>query len=174
MQGFSYFWETNKIIMENYQWQGEPVKVRFGYVPQDENTEKPMYWYNFECYNKKELNGTFKEDHFVRDNGKHFAIIPAIEVESASGYKFTLANHFGIGISKLIKGGWPNHTHFSLSGEFKESRSEPYLLLSFDLDGYEKHEAARNSWFKREYPDEYKKLQALKELGSRPHIFKNV
>ena len=31
-----------------YQWQGENVKVVFGYCTITENKEKPLYWYNYE------------------------------------------------------------------------------------------------------------------------------
>lgn len=148
----------------NYQWQGEPVSVRFGFVNQQENSEKPMYWYNFECYNKEEIDGSFKDDHFVKNNGKHFSLIPAIEVKSQDGYTFILANHYGIGISKLLKGGWPNHTHFSLDGDFNEDNAPYFAFKEFDLEGYEKHESERNKWQKKNYPAEFEKMQRLRNL----------
>lgn len=149
--------------MKKYQWQGEPVKVKFGYVVQQENSEKPMYWYNFECYNKQELDGSFKDDHFVKDNGKHFSLISAIQVESNAGYKFLLANHYGIGVAKLLKGGWPNHTHFSLDGEFTESKAPYFAFKVFDLDGYEKHESARRNWQRKTYPIEFDRMEQFRK-----------
>lgn len=146
----------------DYKWQGEPVNVLFGYVVQYENTGKPMYWYNFECLTSEKLNGNREPDHFVMSDGKHVAIIPAIKVISQSGYEFLLANHFGIGVAKLLKGGWPNHCHFSLEGKFEES-NEPYnKITSFDLEGYEKHESDRRNWQKKEYPEQFERLEALR------------
>lgn len=148
-------------MKHKYQWQGEPVKVKFGYVLQEEAVEKPMYRYNFECYTKEEIDGIFKVDHFVQSNGKHFSLIPAIEVESNTGYKFKLANHYGIGITKLLKGGWPNHAHFSLDGSFKESNAHYFAFKKFDLEGYENHESERRSWQKKNYPVEFERMEQL-------------
>lgn len=147
-----------------YQWQGEPVSVRFGYVQQEENTEKPMYWYNFECYNRAQLDDTFKPDHFVHANGKHFALIPAIEV-TYNDRTFLLANHYGIGVNKLLKGGWPNSTHFSLDGKFKESCAPYFMYTKFDLEEYERHESARRDWQRKAYPEEFERMEALRKTA---------
>lgn len=144
-----------------YQWQGEPVTVKFGYVVQTENSEKPMYWYNFECYNKEELDGSFKDDHFVKDNGKHFCLIPAIEVSTGKSV-FILSNHYGIGVAKLLKGGWPNHAHFSLDGEFTESKAPYFAFKEFDLEGYENHESERRNWQKKTYPLEFERMEQFR------------
>lgn len=149
-------------MKNKYQWQGKPVSVKFGYVNQQENVEKPMYWYNFECYTKEDENGNFDDDHFVKSNGNHFALIPAIEVEAQNGYKFLLANHFGIGVSKLLKGGWPNHAHFSLNGEFTEDKAPYHAIKKFDLEGYENHESERRKWQKKTYPDHFEKMEQLR------------
>lgn len=149
-------------MKDQYQWQGEPVNVRFGFVVQYENIDKPIYWYNFECNTKQKLSGEIKVDHMVANDGRHLSLIPAIEVETQSGYKFLLANHFGIGVSKLLKGGWPNHAHFSLDGEFKESKAPYFKFTSFDLEGYEAHESARNTWQKKNYPVEFERIEALR------------
>jgi hypothetical protein len=149
-------------MKNKYQWQGEPVTVRFGYVNQQENLEKPMYWYNFECCTKEEIDGSFRDEHMVKANGKHFALIPAVEVESQSGYKFLLANHFGIAVSKLIKGGWPNHAHFSLDGEFSENKAPYYAFKKFDLAGYENHENERRKWQKKTFPQEFERMEQFR------------
>lgn len=146
----------------NYQWQGEKVSVRFGYVFQEENVDKTLYWYNFECCNKEKVDGSFEPTHQVGANGLHYALIPAIEVESKTGYKFLLANHYGIGVSKLLKGGWPNHSHFSLDGNFKETRSPLWAIKSFDLEGYEAHESQRRNWQKRTYPEQFERMEILR------------
>jgi len=151
-----------------YQWRGEPCEVKFGYVIQSENKEKPLYWYNFECYNSKQLDDTFKPDHMVKDNGDHFALIPAVQISQGKS-TFVLANHYGIGLSKLIKGGWPNHAHFSLDGEFKESNAEYDAIKEFDLDGYERHESARKDWQRKNYPKEFADMENLRN-SMRNHI----
>ena len=150
-------------MKNQYQWQGEPVEVRFGYVYQEENTEKPIFWYNFECNNKEELNGDFKHDHFVANNGNHFALIPAVEVTYGKEKSFLLANHYGIGVHKLINGGWPTYAHFSLSGQFKESAAPYFAIKQFDLLGYEEHESKRNNWQKANFPEEYSRLESLRD-----------
>lgn len=147
--------------MEKYKWQGEPVKVLFGYVKQLANTDKPLYWYNFECINKENAYGEFIPDHMVTMKGENLALIPAVKVIHSAG-SFLLANHFGIGVNKLLKGGWPNMPHYSLDGEFKESSERHFKFVSFDEDGYCDHEAKRRSWQKKNYPIEFQKMEDFK------------
>jgi len=144
-----------------YQWQGEPVETRFGYVLQQENKEKPMYWYNFECFNKQKIDDSFEPDHFVRDNGNHFSLISAIEV-TQHGQTFLLANHCGIGVHKLLNGGWPNYAHFSLSGKFEEDPAPYFAIKKFNLEEYESHESERRKWQKKEYPEQFEKMERLR------------
>lgn len=130
--------------MGKYQWQGEPVKIKYGSCIVKENKEKPLFWYNYECY----------------PDG--LACVPCIEVTTKDGYTFMIANHFGIGIHKLINGGWPSHQHFSVEGKFS---TKPQLRYSeFDLESFEEHEAARNNWQKKHYPKEWEKKQALLKM----------
>jgi hypothetical protein len=157
--------------MKTYQWQGEPVEVQFGYVTQEENSEKPMYWYNFECYNREKLEGGFKPGRDVFANGKHFACIPALKVTSKNGYSFLLANHYGIGVNKLLKGGWPNMPHYSLDGEFSESILPYFRITKFDEDGYCNHESARKDWQKKEYPEEFERLERFRAGFKIAHKF---
>jgi len=35
---------------QKYFWQGKPVKVQFGYCKVQENKERPLWWYNYECF----------------------------------------------------------------------------------------------------------------------------
>lgn len=153
-----------------YQWQGEPVKVRFGVVIQYENAEKPMYWYNFECNTREEINGEIKINHMVSNSGKHLALIPAVEVEMADGDKILLANHYGIAVHKLANGGWPNYGHFSLDGEFKEDNASYYAFKKFDLEGYEQHESNRRNWQKKNFPKEFERLELLRLSGAKYRI----
>lgn len=130
-----------------YQWHGEPVKVKFGNCIVKENKDKPLYWYNFECY----------------PEGK--ACIPALKVTTKNGQSFMISNHFGIGVYKLLKGGWPDTSHFSLDGKFN---TKPQLKITeFDPDGYANYEAEREKWQNEHYPEEYKKILSLRKMGRR-------
>lgn len=157
--------------MINYQWQGTPCTVRFGYVVQQENTEKPLYWYNFECCTHEQLDGSFKHEHMCFANGKHFSCIPAIEVTQGN-QTFKLANHYGIGINKLIKGGWPNHNHFSLDGPFTEDDPSHWVYKELELDEYERHESARRDWQRKTHPEDFAKMEAFRE--SMRNSFKHL
>ena len=135
--------------MGKYQWQGENIKIKFGNCIVEENKEKPLYWYNYECS--------------LQHDGK--ACIPAIQITTKEGQVFVIANHFGIGVHKLINGGWPNYTHFSLNGKFS---TNPQLRYGeFDLDNYSVYEAEREKWQKKTSPEEYKKILALRKMIQR-------
>lgn len=139
--------------MGKYKWHGESVKTKFGFYKIEENKEKPLYWYNFECAH---------DDYYNRQQKTH-AYVPCVEVTTKCGQVFYIANHFGIGIHKLLAGGWPSHSHFSLNGgEFDEHwRTGIYV---FDLDSYEKHEAKRRKWQAENFPDEFSKSERLMKL----------
>lgn len=133
-------------MKNKYKWHGKPVKTTFGNCIVRTDKDRPLCWYNYEC----------------AENG--MACIPAIRVETKEGQSFTIANHFGIGVYKLMKGGWPDCTHFSLEGEFS---TIPQLKISeFDADGYAQHEAERNKWQERHFPEEYKKMRAILEIAN--------
>lgn len=142
-----------------YQWQGEPVKVEFGYCRVTENQEKPLYWYNYEC------NWDDYSEIERRSTGDKHTHVPAIKVIYRDQI-FCIANHYGIGVHKLINGGWPSHRHFSLPVEgfnsnlFREER-EIYVILKFDLEGYQTHESNRIKWQMKNYPKECEDRQKL-------------
>lgn len=134
--------------MNKLQWQGDPVKTKFGYCNVSENKEKNLWWYNFECNEDVILQGV--------------AAIPAIEV-TYGNQKFCIANHFGIGYHKLIHGGWPNYSHFSLPDDgFVEDHHSEFNIHKFDLEGYEQHEAERRKWQKQQFPEEFEKMERLR------------
>lgn len=136
-------------MKSKYQWQGEPVKVRFGYVTVVNREDKPLYWYNYEC----NTDGNYGE-----------ADIPAIEV-TYHDQVFFIANHFGIGAHKLKHGGWPNYMHFSLFGHFKEE-TIPELLngkRQLNEEKFAEHESNRRKWQKYNFPEEFEKNEHLKE-----------
>lgn len=138
--------------MNNYQWQGQKVKVTFGYVNVTENIEKPLYWYNYECHQNK-----------VGAEWKHkFALIPAVKVTTENS-EFLLSNQAGLAVHKLINGGWPNYSHSSLNGKFTEDNSPVWAIKEFDEEEYCVIESARNKWFSQEYPEEWNKLKELQE-----------
>ena len=157
-------WECMK---NKYQWQGTPCEVIFGYVLQHESIEKPLYWYNFECYNRQQPDDSFKEDRMVSANGLHYACIPAVKVTQGQ-QSFLLANHCGIGFHKLINGGWPNYSHFSLNGKFEESNAPYFAFKKFNLEDYEHHESERNNWQRRTYAQEYAKLKEIRDNFKSP------
>ena len=134
-----------------YQWQGEPVKVYFGNCVISTNKEKPLYWYNYECI-QISINGSYN--------------FPAILVE-CHDQKFVLSNHYGIGVHKLLRGGWPNMTHFSLDeGKFRFNEDD-YKIEEFDEKGYLEYEKARSEWQKWAYPEEYEKTQQLLKMAAK-------
>lgn len=146
--------------MSKYQWQGTPARVQFGYVHQEENTDKPLYWYNYEC-SLERIGAEFN---------KRFALIPAIKVTQGN-QSFVISNYAGLGVHKLLNGGWPNYAHASLDGKFHESEERHWRILSFNEDEYAERESERNNWFAKEFPEEFKKLQALKQAGYK-HLSK--
>lgn len=137
------------IVYPKYCWQGETVKVEFGMCSVKASKEKPLWWYNYEC----ELNAPALQ-----------AIIPAVRVTVQSGEQFCIANHYGIGVHKLLRGGWPDCAHFSLPVEsFEPSKRRCYQLKEFDELGYSRHEAERRKWQKETYPEEFEKVEALRQ-----------
>lgn len=132
--------------MDKYYWQGELVKVEFGYSLIKPNKEKPLYWYNYEC-----SLGTEK--------------IPAIRVIIDKDTSFVLANHFGIGVHKLMSGGWPGKQHFSLTDHLFHRSDDPlYLIHDYNESKFIEYELGRDEYFKESCPDEYKKIQDLRKL----------
>lgn len=137
-------------MKQNYQWQREPVKVEFGLSTVRENKEKSLWWYNFEC------NESYP---------KGVGVIAAIRIITKDDYSFVLANHSGIGVHKLINGGWPNYSHFDLPDtSFKKGG---FRITEFDELEYSRHEAERNKWQKENYPEEYKKIESLRKIISK-------
>lgn len=133
-----------------YKWQGEPVNVRFGNVAVKMNYENPLCWYNFEC---------------AKSVTRKSECIPALEITTNSGSKFCISNHHGIGVYKLLRGGWPDCVHFSLPNNFA---TWPSLKeTKFDEVRYSKHESERRKWQKETFPEEFEKLQALKKSISK-------
>lgn len=152
---------------QKYFWQGEPVKTDFGCVTVKENLDKPLFWYNFEC------NWNYDEQKPRRGTvGDKEIAIPAIKITTRDNYVFYIANHFGIGAHKLKNGGWPSHRHFSFDDGFiKFEGSEDlghtrvlFNFRNFDLEGFEKFEAARRNWQKENYPNDFEASENLRKL----------
>jgi len=145
-------------MRQKFEWQGDPVKTTFGYVAVREVLDKPLYWFNYEVLNKMETG-----DH-CSVGGK--AYIAAIEVSTSTGYKFYIANHFGIGVNKLSKGGWPNSAHFSFdTGLIKflpDDKVQRGLNGQFDEEGYANRESKRRIWQKETYPFEFEQMESLR------------
>lgn len=138
--------------MSKYKWQGEPVKTVFGHSYVDMNEEKPLFWYNFEC-----------------QGATRGACLPTVQITTKGGEVFYIANHYGIGAHKLSKGGWPNMPHFSISKDckFEPDRTPPFGMRKLDLEGYEAHEKERDNWRRLAHPEDYKRIEALREAARR-------
>lgn len=140
---------TNKLninkYMKKYAWQGEPIKVDFGHCTVKLNKEKPLWWYNFDCSSSDTYG---------------ISIIPAIKITTSFGNEFCIANHFGIGHHKLIHGGWPNYTHYSLDMfSFEVSKKPEWRIIKFDLEGYENWYTLRQKWEKENFPEEFNRME---------------
>lgn len=137
-------------MRNRYCWHGEPVKTKFGYCHIKEDTERPLFWYNFEC----SMNRTIGH-----------ALISAIEVTTNCHQRFCIANHFGIGVNKLIKGGWPDCTHFSLPADtFQQDDLQIFNIRKFDEEEFSKYEAERRKWQKKNYPVEFEESEILRRM----------
>lgn len=149
-----------------YQWQGKDVSVRFGFVKVKPNTEKPLYWYNYECETS--------DDQDPRDGTTR---IEAIEVtyqeDGGREQVFTIANHFGIGVHKLKHGGWPTHQHFSFGDHpFRELDLQHVTPHRFDEVGFAQHEAGRERWMKATDPKEFERLASLKKIIAQGRAYR--
>ena len=152
--------------MKKYYWQGEPVRIEFGAAYPEENKDKPLYWYNFECNYDTNL------DKPIFDTYKN-AIIPAIRIHYGKEKPFVISNHFGIGVNKLIKWGSPRHTHFSFYDKIKFETIDElvswelkqyFKITEFDEEGFSVHEAKRRKWQKENFPEEYEQSERLRAV----------
>ncbi len=143
------------------KWQGEPVKVESLYIKVWEYKEKPLWWFNYEVDKQRSEN-----------LGHDYAIIEALKV-TYENQSFYISNHFGVGIRKLRKGGWPNHSHFSFDGNFKEYSTNMTLhpTISFCLKDYENHEANRRAWQKKNFPEEFERSERLRKMMIKSPIY---
>lgn len=143
-----------------YEWQGEPVAVTFGYCEVTEKKTSPLWWFNYEVLTHK-LN-TPVRIHAVRITYK--------------GNQFAIANHYGIGVHKLLNGGGPNMPHASLPW-FDFVADDKYKVERFHEIAYRAHEQARGIWQEKMYghTDEFKRLKALKSMVEKKHhkVFEN-
>lgn len=138
-----------------YEWQGEPVKIKHVIVTVKKNEEKPLWWFNFEC------------DEYGM--GHSWAVVPAILIETKNE-SFIIANHHGIGIHKVTRGGWPNHQHFSIGKESikkvvdEKTGSVFWKYTEFDELRFSEHEAKRRKWQQEHFPEEFEKSETLRRL----------
>lgn len=133
-------------VDQKYQWQGEPVEVRFGYVEVTEVLDKPLYWYNYEVW--------------LSTNGR--AHIHAVEV-TYQDYKFNISNKYGFAMYKLLNGGGPKMPHASLPDDnFIEDDSA--RIVEFDREGYSRYVEYRDHYFMSKYPAEFKKMRSLEAM----------
>ena len=138
---------------KTFEWQGEEVKVKFGLALTKTNKDKPLYWYNYEVS---------LEETIMQGN----TLISAIQIETSRGSKFVISNHFGIGVHKVLNGGYPNIQHFSFSDdvEFKEHPEYETYDGEFQLEEFEEHESNRRKWQKENFPVEFDNSERLRKL----------
>lgn len=133
-----------------FQWNGLLIEqARFGYVIQEPNNEKPLYWYNCEVDRQKK-------------NGIEPCVIPAIEILAKDEKEpFCIANIAGVGIMKLEAGGMWTHQHLSLDGKFYED--EAFAIYEYDKIAFGLYITALEAWQETNYPDEFAKMKAMKQ-----------
>lgn len=131
------------------EWQGQPVKVKYGFCEVYTNKDKLLLWSNYFTLTSTGIMGK--------------AQIKAIEVTTKDGEVFYLANMYGIGYFKLSHGGWPNYSHYSFNTEFEFVEDDAYIDTSFNKDLYEKFVLNLEQWREENYShtDEYKKYKEL-------------
>lgn len=143
--------------IKELQWQGEPIKIRFGFMGVSTNKEKPLYWYNYEC----------------RDNG--YAAFLCIEIKQ-HGQTWYIDNSYNYGIKKLRAGGWPNHGHKSLPDNtfaFTEVRDKGDIAImlesEFDEESFAEDEAKREKWIKENFSNhpDYSKMIAARKMAQQ-------
>ncbi|BFP39524.1 hypothetical protein FGF1_03690 [Flavobacteriaceae bacterium GF1] len=139
------------------KWQGKEVKVECVMLKVFPVEDKPLWWSNFEV-----------DEYRANCPSGNYALIESLKVWYRDSEPFHIANHFGIGIRKLRKGGWPNHNHFSYRGNFEEviGGSTYHPTINFTLRLYEEHEARRRDWQRKNFPDEFNRYEGLRKLAT--------
>lgn len=137
-------------MKRDYQWHGEPVMVEFGLCTGGLVKDKPLWWTNYEC--------SFSP-------GKSGFAIEAVKVIYGKE-EFVISNQYGRGVHKLLNGGWPNLGHGSLpmDGFMKD---DDFAIYEYDEDAFQEYEAKREQWQKKNFPEDYKKIQSLKAMIKR-------
>jgi len=143
------------------KWHGEVVQIEHINVLVTQNKEKPLFWYNFEC----ELNAPYTK-----------AMLPAIEITTQEGNTFIIANHNGIGLNKVRKGGWPDQPHFSFDEKdivqiIRRGEKGFYTIDSFCERDYSDLENQRRLWQKENFPEEFEKSEALRKMLRKSIIY---
>ena len=158
--------------MSRYRWNDRPVKIEHLWVKIKENKDQPLYWYNYNVN--------------AYGESKDWVIMTAIEITTKEGEKFIISNHFGTGINKCRKGGCADQYHGSFRKvdiiEVIRKNSDLYKKWSYigDRDNnlleiniqlneklYVQEEQERRAWQKMYYPEEFKKLDALRKAFTK-------
>lgn len=145
--------------MSRYKWNGKGVKIEHVQVTVKENKKKPLTWYNFECLTNRDTNG------------KH--TFPAIVITTRKGNKFIISNHYATGINKCRKGGLQGQYHGGFDFEdvtkvlqMGHAKWCPLVdrCIMFNEQAYSSNESDRREWQKENYPEEFEKAEALREI----------
>lgn len=131
------------------KWQGEEVAAEHVTLKIYENKDKPLWWSNYEvCLASRDAS--------------IYALVPALKI-TYNERVFYISNHFGIGLRKLRKGGWPNHQHFGFD-EIEEYKSCLERFDSYCERDFIDHERSRRIWQMTNFPKEFEASERLRKL----------
>lgn len=135
-----------------FQWNGLLIEqARFGYVIQEPNNEKHLYWYNCEVDRQKK-------------NGIEPCVIPAIEILAKDEKEpFCIANIAGVGIMKLEAGGMWTHPHLSLDGQFYED--ENFAIYEYSQADFAVYQKGLENWQRAKDPQAWERLEGLRKTA---------
>lgn len=139
----------------DYRWNDQPIdKVEFGYATVVENTQKPMYWYNYD----------------IHASGQPSLKMAAIRI-TQNGESFVIANIYGSGFRKITNGGTADLQHFGLTGNNTFVEDKSFAIKAYDKEGLDKRQEMANDYFLHKEPELFKKFDSLRRLAKNPKQF---
>lgn len=92
-----------------------------------------------------------------------------ILITTMNGHKFLIDNKFGDGFCKIASGGVPQFGHKSVENYDIENYNIPADKINIRLDakGLKKEHEEHMNWMKENFPEEYKKTEALLKMLKR-------
>lgn len=94
-----------------------------------------------------------------------FEVRQGILVTTQGNYTFLIDNKHGDGFYKIQSGGDPQVGHKSIDEyEIKSDVEEKDIVINVDKKGLQKEHQEHLEWIKKEFPEEYKKTEALLKM----------